>query len=172
MGYFVSLIPTAAEEVSAFFDLAPISQNDVVYDLGSGDGRVVFAAARLGAGRAIGVELNPVHVEEATKTAHKLGLHAQIHFVNADLMDMDLSEATLVVTYLFSTASDALRPKFERELKPGARVVMESFPIHDWEPDAIKRLEHRTFYLYTMPPRLDKRWPPKTVRWTATSKPD
>jgi hypothetical protein len=136
MGYFVSLIPTADDEVGCFFELAPVTESDVVYDLGSGDGRLVFAAVTAGAGRAVGVELNPTHVEESRRSASERGLDARTSFLHADLMDVDLSGATLVVTYLFSTASTALKPKFEAELKPGARVVMESFPVHGWKADA------------------------------------
>ncbi len=157
MGYFVSFIPTATEEVGCFFDLAPVSLQDVVYDLGSGDGRLVFAAIERGAGRAVGVELNPAHVQDARELTKKKGLESQVSFIEADLMDVDLSDVTLVVTYLFSSASAALKPKFEAELKPGARVVMESFPVHGWKPKQIKKLEHRTFYLYTIPPELDRR---------------
>jgi len=155
MGYFISFIPTEAEEVGNFFDLAPVSSEDVVYDLGSGDGRLVFSAIEKGAGRAVGVELNPARVQEAREIARKKGLESRVRFVEADLMDVSLSEATLVVTYLFSTASTALKPKFEAELRPGARVVMESFPIHGWKPERIKKLQHRTFYLYEMPPEMD-----------------
>ncbi len=157
MGYFVSFIPTATEEVRYFFDLAPVSAQDVVYDLGSGDGRLVFAAIEHGAGKAVGVELNPGHVRESTDLARKKSLESRVTFVEADLMDVDLSPATLVITYLFSSASAALKPKFEAELKPGTRVVMESFPVHGWKPKQIRSLEHRTFYLYSMPPELDRR---------------
>ena len=157
MGYFISFIPTAAEEVGNFFDLAPVSSADVVYDLGSGDGRLVFCAIERGAGKAVGVELNPARVQEARETAVKKGLESRVRFVESDLMDVSLSEATLVITYLFSTASTALKPKLEAELRTGARVVMESFPVHGWKPKRIKKLEHRTFYLYEMPPEMDPR---------------
>lgn len=157
MAYFVSFIPTSADEVRYFFDLAPVSAQDVVYDLGSGDGRLVFAAVERGAGKAVGVELNPAHVRECRDLARKKGLESRVSFIEADLMDVDLLDATLVVTYLFSSASAALKPKFEAELKPGTRVVMESFPVHGWKPKQIKSLEHRTFYLYSMPPEPDRR---------------
>jgi ribosomal protein L11 methylase PrmA len=157
MGYFVSFIPTAAEEVGCFFDLAPVSARDVVYDLGSGDGRLVFAATDRGAGRAVGVELNSARVQEARESARKKGVESKVKFVEADLMDVSLSDATVVVTYLFSTASTALKPKLEAELRPGTRVVMESFPVHGWKPKEIKKLEHRTFYLYEMPAEQDRR---------------
>lgn len=158
MGSFISFIPTATDEVGIFYDLAPVSSTDVVYDLGSGDGRLLFAALERGAGRVVGIELNPVHAAEASDTARKRRLSDRATFVNADIMDTDLSAATVIVCYLFSTASMALKPKFEAELMPGTRVVMESFPVHGWKPVKIKKLEHRTFYLYHMPPEVDPRF--------------
>ena len=158
MGLFVSFIPTSPEEIDNFFELAPVSTTDVVYDLGSGDGRLLFAALEKGAGKAVGIDLNPARVQEARELANKKGIAARVSFVCADIMDMDLSEATLVLCYLYSTASTALKPKFEIELKSGTRVVMESFPIHGWKPIRIKKLEHRTFYLYCMPPELSAKY--------------
>ena len=155
MGLFVSFIPTQLEEVEYFFELAPVSAPDVVYDLGSGDGRLLFAAMEGGAGKAVGIDLNIARVEEATELARKKGLSDRVTFVHADIMDRDLSGATVVLCYLFSTASTALKPKFEAELKPGTRVVMESFPIHGWKPLGVKKLVQRTFYLYRMPAEKD-----------------
>jgi len=158
MGSFVSFIPTPFEEIDTFFELAPVSSGDVVYDLGSGDGRLLFAALEKGAGRVVGIELNAARVREAEEMARGKGLEARATFVNADIMDVNLADATLVVCYLYSTASTALKPKFEQELKPAARVVMESFPVHGWKPIGIKKLPQRTFYLYQMPPEIDPRY--------------
>lgn len=158
MGSFISFIPTAMDEVGIFYDMAPVSSSDVVYDLGSGDGRLLFAALERGASRVVGIELNPDHAAEAAETARKRGLSDRAAFVNADIMETDLSGATIIVCYLFSTASTALKPKFEAELKPGTRVVMESFPVHGWKPLKIKKLAHRTFYLYQMPPEMEPRF--------------
>jgi len=155
MGSFISLIPTPAEHVEFFFELAPVSADDVVYDLGSGDGRLVFAAIEHGAGKAVGVELNPEHVASTRKKAKEMGLENRVEFINADVMDIDLSKATVVFCYLITAASIALRPKFETELKPGTRVVMESFPVPDWEPDQSLTRAYKTMYLYRMPPKID-----------------
>jgi len=155
MGLFVSFIPTATEEIDIFFDLAPVTSTDVVYDLGSGDGRLLFAALEHGAGRVVGVELNEVRVEETRDLARRRGFADRATFIHDDIMDTDLSGATVVMCYLYSTASAALKPKFEAELKTGTRVVMESFPIHGWRPLEIKHLPARTFYLYRMPPERD-----------------
>jgi ribosomal protein L11 methylase PrmA len=155
MALFVSFIPTALEEVEVFFDLAPVSCEDVVYDLGSGDGRLVFTALEKGAGKAVGIELNEARADESRELSRRRGLGDRATFIHADIMDVDLSKATVVVCYLYSTASAALKPKFEAELRPGTRVVMESFPVHGWKPIEETHLPARTFYLYRMPPEPD-----------------
>ena len=131
MGSFISFVPTPLEDIDTFFELAPVTSSDVVYDLGSGDGRLLFAALEKGAGKAIGVELDPAHVREARETAKKKGMERRVTFLKADVMDVNLSDATLVFCYLFTTASAALKPKFAAELKPGTRIVIESFPSTD-----------------------------------------
>jgi SAM-dependent methyltransferase len=152
MPLFIGFIPTPAEEVSSFFDLAPLSSSDVVYDLGSGDGRLLFAALEKGAGRAIGIELNPLQVVKARETAKSKGWQNKITFLESDVMTVNLSGATVVLCYLFTTASRALKSKFEAELKPGSRVVMESFPVPGWKPAATTPRGYKQFYLYIMPP--------------------
>ncbi len=152
MGSFISWVPTPWDDINAFFELAPVTASDVVYDLGCGDGRLLFAAIDKGAGRAIGVELDPAHAKEARDAAQSKGLSDRVRIIESDVMDADLSEATVIVCYLFTTASKALKPKFEAELKPGTRVVMESFPIHGWKPVTTEMHGYKTFYLYRMPP--------------------
>jgi ubiquinone/menaquinone biosynthesis C-methylase UbiE len=158
MGSFVSFIPTPFEDVNTFFELAPVSSEDVVYDLGSGDGRLLFTALEKGAGRAVGVELNPEHVLTARQKAKEKGLESRVTFLNADVIDVNLSGATLVFCYLITAASAALKPKFEIELKPGTRVVMESFPVNGWKPVETKTVGYgfKTFYLYRMPPETEE----------------
>jgi len=152
MPSFISWVPTPDDDIAAFFDLAPLTDGDVVYDLGSGDGRLLFAALRKGAGRAVGIELDGKRVKAARKEARRTGVTDRVHFRHGDVLDADLSEATVVVCYLCTTASIALGPKFEKELAPGARVVMESFPVPGWIPAATIDLGYKRFYLYNMPP--------------------
>lgn len=154
MGSFITFIPTPHEDINSFFELAPVTSSDVVYDLGSGDGRLLFAALELGAGKAIGVELDPALVREATETAKEKGLENKVEFLKGDIMDVNLCDATLVLCYLFTTASAALKPKFVAELKLGARIIMESFPVHGWKPVKTEKHGFRTFYLYQMPPEI------------------
>ena len=151
MPSFIGFVPTPEEHISGFFELAPVTASDVVYDLGSGDGRLLFNALEKGAGKAVGVELNPELVQKATETAKSKGLEGRVTFLNADVMDVSLSDATVVVCYLCSEASTKLRPKFEAELKPGTRVVMESFPVPGWKISRTLKREWKEFYFYTIP---------------------
>ena len=152
MPSFISFIPTPYEDVDSFFDLVPLSSSDVVYDLGSGDGRLLFTALEKGAGRAVGVELNPDHIQRAKETAGSKGVEERIAFLQADVMDVNLADATVILCYLFTTASNALKPKFEKELKSGTRVVMESFPVPGWKPAKVSTKGYKHFYFYIMPP--------------------
>lgn len=159
MASFIPFIPTDEEEVRVFFELAPVAATDVVYDLGSGDGRLVFGALDSGAGKAVGVELDAALVHETRATAIQKGVEDRVTFLAADVMDVDLSPATVVLFYLISRASAALKPKLEAELKPGTRVVVESFPVRGWKAVKTKHVGHatRTFYLYVMPPEKEHR---------------
>jgi SAM-dependent methyltransferase len=154
MGSFISFVPTPFEDIDTFFELAPVASADIVYDLGSGDGRLLFTALEKGAGKAVGVELDPAYVREARETAKMRGLEDKVTFLQADVMDIDLTDATVVLCYLYPTASTALKPKFESELKLGTRVVMESLPIHRWKPVKTKEFGYKTFYLYRMLPEI------------------
>jgi ubiquinone/menaquinone biosynthesis C-methylase UbiE len=154
MPLFIGFIPTPEDEVCSFFDLSPVSSNDVVYDLGSGDGRLLFAALERGAGKAVGIELNPWEVAKAREKAVSKGWQEKITFLESDIMEVNLSPATVILCYLFTTASRALKSKFEAELKPGARVVMESFPIPGWKPVVMMPSGYKQFYLYIMPPQI------------------
>ncbi len=160
MGSFISWVPTPWDDIDTFFEMAPVTATDVVYDLGCGDGRLLMAAINKGAGRAVGVELDPVHAKEARDAVQSKGLSDRIHIIESDVMDADLSPATLIVCYLFTTASKALKPKFEAELKPGTRVVMESFPVHGWKSVNTQMHGYKTFYLYRMPPDKTENDPP------------
>jgi len=152
MPKFIGWVPTQPEYIKAFFDLAPVSSTDTVYDLGSGDGRLLFAALEQGAGRCVGVDIDPDRVNVAREAAQSKGFNGKVSFIEADVMKVDLSDASVITCYLFPTASAALRPKFEKELKVGTRIVMESFPVPGWKPQKTSEVNMRNFFLYTMPP--------------------
>ena len=160
MPKFISWIPTQLDFVDAFFELAPVSESDTVYDLGSGDGRLLLAALNKGAGKCIGIDIDPDRVNDGRNAAESKGCKDRVTFVEADVMDVDLSDASLVLCYLITAASAALKPKFAAELKPGARIVMESFPIPGWRPARTKETNGRVFYLYNIPPEVDESYQP------------
>ena len=152
MPKFVSWVPTSSECMDAFFELAPVSSSDIIYDLGSGDGRLLFAALEKGAGKCIGIDIDPEQVSASRETAKNKGLGEKLTFIEGDVMGQDLSAASIILCYILGSASAALRPKFENELKSGTRVVMESFPVPGWKPAKTKEINGRSFYLYIMPP--------------------
>ena len=162
MTSFIRFIPTPEECVNGFFAIAPVTADDVVFDLGSGDGRLLFGALRAGAGRAVGIELDPELVKKATDEARRRGLEDRVTFRNKDILEADLTGATLVLCYMSSRASEALKPKLKAELRPGTRVVMEGFPIHGWTPVQVGGpggvggladfFDFQQLYLYVMPP--------------------
>ncbi len=146
-------IPTSLEHIDRFFEIAPLSPTDVVYDLGAGDGRLVFAALDKGAAQAFGVELNPERVRAAREFANKQGLEDKAVFLEADVMAVNLASASVVLCYLSVAASKVLKAKLEAELKPGTRVVTETYPVPGWQPNHTAYIGHTRFFLYIMPPQ-------------------
>jgi ubiquinone/menaquinone biosynthesis C-methylase UbiE len=151
MPSFISWIPTQPEYIDGFFELASMLPSDVVYDLGCGDGRLLFAALERGAGRAVGIDIDPERIIAAREEAKKRNLEDRVTFIENDVLNANLADASVVFCYLITAASAALQPKFEAELKPGTRVVMESFPVPGWKPLRTFEKEYRSFYLYVMP---------------------
>jgi ubiquinone/menaquinone biosynthesis C-methylase UbiE len=162
MPSFISFIPTPHEDIDGFFELVSLSSSDVVYDLGSGDGRLLFAALDKGAGKAVGIDIDPERIHEGREIAKSKGLDDRITFLEADVMEASLADASVILCYLSNSASAALKPKLESELKPGTRVVMESFPVSGWKPIQTVDRGYKHFYLYTMPPELTEESPPSS----------
>jgi precorrin-6B methylase 2 len=132
-GKDVIWVPTPSELVNKMLDIAEVTSNDFLIDLGSGDGRTVIAAAKLGA-RAVGIEYNPDMVELSMKNAKEAGVSDKTKFIKADLFEYDLSEATVITMFLLPEINLKLRPKL-LDLKPGTRIVSNTFTMGEWEPD-------------------------------------
>src|SRR5437763_9696618 len=115
--------------------LANVSKNDIVYDLGCGDGRIVIAAAKTYGTRAVGIDINPVRIAEAKENAKKAGVESLVRFEENDLFEADIHEATVVTLFLLPNVNLKLRPKLLQDLKPGTRVVSNTFDMGDWKPD-------------------------------------
>ncbi len=152
MPSFSRLVPTPDEQIAGFFELVTLTGADVVYDLGSGDGRLLFAALERGAGKAVGVELNPDFVREAAETARRKGAQDRVTLITGDVMEVNLAGASVVLCYLSRDAPGELKPKFAAELKAGAQIVMEMYPVPGWKPVRTTDKGGKRFYLYVMPP--------------------
>jgi SAM-dependent methyltransferase len=149
-------VPSPPEVIAAMLELAEVGPDDVVYDLGSGEGEIVIAAARRYGVRAVGVELDHERVQSAEKNAADAGVTSRVTFVERDLFEVDISEATVVTLYLFPELMRRLQPKLLRELRPGTRIVAHDFALPDWRPEQTieVRLDRvRRVYLWTVPPR-------------------
>lgn len=149
----VGYVPTPREAVTAMLRLARVGANDVVYDLGSGDGRIVIAAAKSYGARGVGVEIDRERVRLANANARAAGVAHRVQFVEGDLFDADIREATVVTLYLLPRLNLALRDKLLAELAPGSRVVSYGFDMGDWKPDRTSRVGYDRIYLWTIPRR-------------------
>jgi len=155
-GKDVIWMPTPEPLVERMLTMAQVTPRDVVYDLGSGDGRMVIAAAKRGA-QAYGVEFNPDLVAFSENRARTQGVAQKAHFVKADIFEADYSKATVVTLYLLSTLNLRLRPTLLK-MRPGTRVVSHAFTMEDWTPDEISRTENRTAYLWIVPAPIQGAW--------------
>jgi ubiquinone/menaquinone biosynthesis C-methylase UbiE len=143
--------------VDKMLEAAGLRGGDTLYDLGCGDGRIVLAAAKGFGARAVGIEISEALAKRARQQAESMGLQDQVKIITADMMDVDVSPASVVSLYLMTEANDTLRPKLERELKPGSRVVSLEFKVRGWKPARVEKVElHNhpyTIYVYEMPQR-------------------
>jgi SAM-dependent methyltransferase len=154
-GQDVRYVPTPQHVVDAILRLAAVGTGDVVYDLGSGDGRIVISAARDLGARGVGIEIDPELIARSTGLAERAGMAARVRFIRQDLFQADLREATVVTLYLSEAINERLRPKLLRELRAGARIVSYRFAMGDWRPDRELQVtvgdSERTVYLWMAP---------------------
>lgn len=144
--------PTEQDVVYSMLKLAKVTADDVIYDLGSGDGRIVILAAQEYGARGVGIELDPPLVEISRQVAREAQLDDKVTFIEGDLFTTDISKATVVTVFLSLTVNRQLEEKLRRELRPGTRVVSHQFPIGNWTPDAVVRASDGTdLYLWTIP---------------------
>jgi SAM-dependent methyltransferase len=146
----IHYVPTSNGVAEAMLKLATTTSSDVVYDLGSGDGRIVIMAAKRFGARGVGVEIDGNLIKEAAKNARKAGVGDRVHFLQQDLFKTDFSDATVVTLYLSDSINMRLRGILEKQLKPGTRIVSHRFTFGDWKPDAEQKLEGTTIHLWTV----------------------
>ena len=158
-GFVAPYVPTVEEDVELMLDVAGVRPDDYVIDLGSGDGRIAIAAARRGA-LAHGVELDPELVELARASAAQSGVSERVAFLHGDIFEADIGRATVVTLYLFPDANLMLRPKLLAELRPGTRVVSNSFHMGEWQPDVHDTSARSSggVLLWIVPARIEGEW--------------
>jgi ribosomal protein L11 methylase PrmA len=150
----VIFVPTPQEVVDAMLKLAKVTKSDVVYDLGSGDGRIPITAAKTYGVRAVGIDIDPVRIKEANENLKTSGVSG-VRFLNQDLFTTDISEATVVTLYLLPSLNLKLIAKLNKELKPGTRIVSHAFDMSsdsvDRKPIETLNVNGRTVYLWRTP---------------------
>jgi hypothetical protein len=154
----VPYVPTPHEVVARMLKMANVSRDDLLYDLGSGDGRIVVAAARDYGARGIGIDIDPERIAEANDNARRAGVTERVRFIQGDLFDTDLRPATVLTLYLLRSVNLRLRPKILDELRPGTPVVSHDFDMGEWEADDYVQLEGDSIYLWIVPAKVNGTW--------------
>jgi len=154
----VPFVPTDEKSVDVMLNLAGVGPKDLLYDLGSGDGRIVVAAAKEWDARAVGVEMDPLRNEEAQEYAEWMKVDHLVTFVEDDLLTTDFSEATVVTMYLLHTVNLELRPRLLNELQPGARVISHAFDMGAWRADERVQLSGVNIYKWIIPAKVSGTW--------------
>jgi SAM-dependent methyltransferase len=148
----VPYVPTPQAAVDAMLDVAQVKATDIVYDLGSGDGRIVIAAAKKYGARGVGIEIDPALVKKARDNAAAAGVANRVRFVAENMFTANISEATVVTLYLLQSLNERLRPKLVRELKPGTRIVSHMFNMGpEWPPEKTLEVDRSRIFFWTIP---------------------
>ncbi len=172
--YDVPYVPTEYEIVEKMLKMANVNKKDILYDLGCGDGRIVITAAKKYGARGVGIDINPVRIEESNKNAEKEGVTDKVQFIEQNLFEADISEATVLTMYLLSSVNLQLRPILFHDLKPGTRIVSHDFDMGEWEPDQSAIIEYsldyqnfldsHTVYFWVLPANVSGDWEVKVTK--------
>ncbi len=147
----VIYVPTPPEVVDAMLKVAKVTKDDVVYDLGCGDGRIVVTAAKQFGARGVGIDIDPQRIKEARANVESAGVGDRVQILQADLFESDIHEATVVTLYLLPSLNLKLKPILFKQLKPGTRIVSHAFDMGDWKPEQTLDVNGRTVYYWTIP---------------------
>ena len=147
----VIYVPTPEEVVEAMLQVAKVTKNDIVYDLGTGDGRIPVTAAKKYGARGVGIDIDPQRIKEANENVTKNGVGDRVRIIQGDLFEANISEATVVTLYLLPSLNQKLIPKLTKELKPGTRIVSHAFDMGDWKPEQELDVNGRKVYFWTLP---------------------
>jgi len=146
----VIFVPTPDDVVDEMLKVASVSGKDVLYDLGSGDGRIPITAAKKFGTRGVGIDIDPERIKEANENLKNSGVGDKVKFIQGDLFEQDLSQATVITLYLLPALNLKLRPKLLK-LKPGTRIVSHDFDMGDWKPEKTVKVGTRSVYFWTVP---------------------
>jgi ribosomal protein L11 methylase PrmA len=149
----VIYVPTPEAVVEAMLQVANVGKNDIVYDLGCGDGRIPVTAARKYGATGVGIDIDPQRIKEAKENVAKNNVGDKVTIIQGDLFEQDLSKATVVTLYLLPSLNVKLMPKLMKELKPGTRIVSHAFDMGDWKPEKELDVDGRKVYFWTIPKR-------------------
>ncbi len=154
----VPYVTTPPEAITVILKTARLTESDILYDLGSGDGRIVIAAARDYGARAVGIEIDQKLIEESERNAAREGVAGRVRFMRQDLFTADISEATVVTVFLLPGINMMLAPKFQSELRPGTRIVSYLHDMGEWQPDSMARANGSPVYFWTVPADVTGTW--------------
>lgn len=154
----VPYVPTPQAVVDRMLEISGVTGKDYVIDLGSGDGRIPVTAAKRYGARALGVDLNPVRIQEARANAKSNQVLDKVTFKNQDLFHTPIGEASVLTMYLLPSVNLQLRPRILEEMAPGSRVVSHAFDMQEWEPDQRDTVEGKSVYLWIVPARVEGKW--------------
>lgn len=149
----VIFVPTPNDVVNKMLEMAAVTAKDVVYDLGCGDGRIVITAAQRYGARGVGIDIDPERIREATENVGRAKVADKVKFIQGDLFEANISEATVVTLYLLTELNLRLRPKLMKDLRPGTRVVSHAFAMGDWTPERTEFVNGSSVYLWRIPQR-------------------
>ena len=155
-------VPTPEEVVEAMLQVAKVTKNDVVYDLGTGDGRIPVTAAKKYGARGVGIDIDPQRIKDANENVAKNNIGDRVKIVQGDLFETDISEATVVTLYLLPSLNQKLLPKLNKELKPGTRIVSHAFDMGDRKAEQELDVNGRKVYLWTIPNQVSAALVPRT----------
>lgn len=154
----VHYVPTPQYVVNEMLEMAGTSRDDIVYDLGCGDGRFVITAAKKYGARGVGIDIDTQRIRESQANARSAGVSDRVRFIEADLFKTDISQATVVSLYLLPELNLRLRPKLFQELKPGTRILSHDWDMADWQPDNEGELGSSSYFFWIMPANVAGQW--------------